>query len=111
MAADPAAAFATLKAILAKPANRLAVRTDTAGEYALTAKSPSPFPQHKGHPLEFASVRISKSYVSFHLMPVYMNAALSRGISPSGVKKSGCESRVPAPLPCGLARRAALSIK
>ena len=77
-----AAAFATLKIILAKHANRLAVRADTSAEYTLTAKSPSPFPQHKGHPLEFASVRISKSYVSFHLMPVYMNSALGQTISP-----------------------------
>ena len=74
------AAFATLKTVFGKSVKRLAVKTDSATEYTVVTKSPSPFPQHKGHPLVFASVRIGKAYVSFHLMPLYM---LAGTISPT----------------------------
>ena len=30
----------------------------------------------------FGSVKVGKAYVSFHLMPLYMNDALTAGISP-----------------------------
>jgi hypothetical protein len=83
MAADFAAAFAVLKTVLAKYANRLAVKADTPVEYSLVTKSPSPFPQHKGHPMDFGSVRMGKAYVSFHLMPIYMCPPLMESISPA----------------------------
>ncbi len=81
MAAVPATVFASLKPVFAKVAKHLALKTDTQTEYALVTKSPSPFPQHKGHPLDFGSLRIGKSYVSLHLMPLYMNPDLSQSIS------------------------------
>jgi hypothetical protein len=84
---DHAAAFAALKPILARYADRLAAKTDTPVEYALVAKFPSPFPQHKGHPLEFGSMRIGKAYVSFHLMPIYMSPVLRQSISPALKKR------------------------
>jgi hypothetical protein len=77
---DFAQVFASLKTILAKYARRMAVKTDTPAEYTLLAKSPSPFPQHKGQPLHFGSVRLGKAYVSFHLMPLY---ELTSHISPA----------------------------
>jgi hypothetical protein len=83
MAADFAAVFAALKPVFAKYANRLAVKADTPIEYALVTKSASPFPQHKGQPLDFGSVRLGKAYVSFHLMPIYMCPALMKSISPA----------------------------
>jgi hypothetical protein len=70
--ADFNAVFAALKPVLAQHAGRLPVKTDSPTEYALVTKTPSPFPQHKGHPMDFGSVRIGKAYVSFHLMPLYM---------------------------------------
>jgi hypothetical protein len=73
-AAEFEAAFRSLKNVLRPHAKRLAVKTDTPIEYKLVTKSPSPFPQHKGHPLEFGWVKIGKAYVSFHLMPLYMAA-------------------------------------
>src|SRR5215831_14807979 len=82
MAADFARAFALLKPILAKHSHRLSVSTDTAVEYTLVTKSPSPFPQHKGQPLYFGSVRLGKAYVSFHLMSLYMHPTLAKTISP-----------------------------
>lgn len=73
--------FATLKRVLAKHVKRLSVKADTATEYTLLTKRPSPFPQHKGQPMYFASVRLGKAYVSFHLMPLYMNPSLTDGIA------------------------------
>jgi hypothetical protein len=70
MAASFASAFALLKPVLGKCAQRLSVKADTDVEYTLVGKSPSPFPQHKGQPMYFCSVRLGKAYVSFHLMPL-----------------------------------------
>src|SRR5687767_14566221 len=78
MAADFAGVFAALKPILATYAKRLSVKADTMNEYTLVTKSASPFPQHKGQPLYFGSVRLGKAYVSFHLMPLYMCDALTK---------------------------------
>lgn len=86
MAGDFESVFAALKRVLAKYANRMTVKADTPKEYTLVTKSPSPFKQHKGQPLYFASARLGKAYVSFHLLPVYMNPKLIKGISP-GLKK------------------------
>ncbi len=87
MAAEFAAVFAVLKPVLAKYANRLAVKADTSTEYTLVTKSASPFPQHKGQPLHFGSVRLGKAYVSFHLMPVYMCPGVIKSISPALKKR------------------------
>ena len=81
MAADLASVFALLKPVLAKYVKRLSVKSDTRIEYTLVTKSASPFPQHKGQPLYFASVRLGKAYASFHLMPLYVNPALTKTIS------------------------------
>ena len=87
MNADFPAVFATLKPVLGKFAKRLAVKTDTPGEYTLVTKSASPFPQHKGQPLYFGAVRIGKAYVSVHLVALYMNPALTKRISPALKKR------------------------
>jgi hypothetical protein len=87
MASDFAAVFSLLKPVLGKHEKHLAVKADTATEYTLVGKSASPFPQHKGQPVYFGSVRLGKAYVSFHLMPLYMNASLTRTISASLKKR------------------------
>ena len=78
-----ASVFAALRPVLAGYANRLAVKADTPVEYTLVTKSASPFPQHKGQPMFFGSVRLGKAYVSFHLVPIYMCPALAKNISPA----------------------------
>jgi hypothetical protein len=83
MAAESATVFSSLKPLFSKIAKHLALKTDTQTEYALVTKSPSPFPQHKGNPLDFASLRVGKSYVSLHLMPLYMCPELNQSISPA----------------------------
>ncbi|MGA2737814.1 MAG: hypothetical protein ABSG65_10240 [Bryobacteraceae bacterium] len=86
MPTDFTAAFAALKPILAKYARRLSVKTDIAVEYTLLTKIPSPYPQHKGQPMYFGSVRLGKAYVSFHLMPLYMCPVLTNSVPP-GLKR------------------------
>lgn len=81
MAADFEAAFDALKPVLRKYVKHLSVKADTPTEYTVVTKSASPFPQHKGQPMYFGSVRLGKAYVSFHLIPLYMNPALTKTIS------------------------------
>ena len=83
MPADFPAVLAALKPVFATAARRLDVAADSTSEYVLKTHSPSPFPQHKGHPLDFGSVRVGKAYVSLHLMPIYMSPSLMKGISPA----------------------------
>ena len=82
MGGDFPAIFAVLKPVLTKYAKRLSVKTDSPVEYTLVTKSSSPFPQHKGEPMYFGSVRLGKAYVSLHLMPLYMCRALNEKVSP-----------------------------
>jgi hypothetical protein len=82
-AAAFASVFAALKPVFAKCADRLAVKTDTRDEYTLVTRRASPFPQHKGQPMFFGSVKQGKAYVSVHLMPIYMCEPLQKLISPA----------------------------
>ena len=79
--------FAKLKQVFRRHLDRLSVQSDSATEYTLVGRKPSPFPQHKGHPMFFSSVRQGKAYVSFHLLPLYMNESLSGTISPALKKR------------------------
>src|SRR5690348_1060002 len=81
MGAEFAEIFSTLRPVLAGN-KRLAVKTDSATEYTVVTKTASPFPQHKGQPMFFGSVRLGKAYVSFHLMPLYMCPVLTKTLSP-----------------------------
>jgi hypothetical protein len=81
MADDFAAVFSALKPVLAKYDKQLQVTVDTPNEYTVVTRSPSPFKQHKGEPLFFASVRVGKAYVSFHLMALYMCPTLNEDMS------------------------------
>ena len=87
MPTDFAPVFSTLKPVLAPYSKRLAIKADTSVEFTMVTKSPSPFPQHKGQPLYFASMRVGKAYVSFHLLPLYMDPALTKTISPALKKR------------------------
>jgi len=42
---------------------------------------------HKGKPIWFGAIRMGKNYVSYHLMPVYMNAAMQKRIPPELKKR------------------------
>lgn len=86
MGGDFEAAFAALRGVLSAHSKRLAVRVDSATVFSVGGKAPSPFPQHKGQAMWFGEVRLGKAYVSFHLMPLYMNPELQKAI-PAELKK------------------------
>ena len=87
MPVDFGGAFSALKSVFAGHLQQLVVKSDTGEEYNLYTKVPSPFPQHKGHPMWFGSVRLGKAYASFHLMPLYMSDELTASISPTLKKR------------------------
>ena len=76
---DPATVFAALRAILAKHAGALVVKHDVPGRYYLDTRMPHP---RNKQPMFFGAAVIMKSYVSFHLMPVYAYPELLEQASP-----------------------------
>ncbi len=74
--------FQQLKAILQPFAPHLTVKADTGETYYLDG----PFSPKYKKELFFGSAQVKKNYVSFYLMPVYMDPELLKGISP-GLKK------------------------
>jgi hypothetical protein len=75
--------FDALKPIFVKYAGRLAVQVDKPGQYYLETKTAV----HRRQRLQFGGVKIGKAYVSFHLMPIYMNPKLQATISPELKKR------------------------
>ena len=84
---DFAVIYSTLKPVLARYEKRLRVKVDAPKEYTLLTQSPSPYPQHKGEPMYFASIRLGKAYVSFHFMPLYMCPEMNAKIEPALKKR------------------------
>lgn len=73
--------FAQLRDILARRAGALTVKANTPGNYYVN--SPKPYNKRE---LFFGAVQAKKSYVSFHLFPIYMFPELLKSLSP-GLKK------------------------
>lgn len=76
------AVFQLLKKSLKNHESQLNVRTDGPTSFYLNCQAPDA----KGKPVFFGAVQLKKSYVSYHLMPVYMFPDLLDGIS-LGLKK------------------------
>jgi hypothetical protein len=70
--------FNELKSIMAPYAKTLDPKRDDESELYLDTKHI----QKNKKPLFFGAVQLKKSYVSFHLMPVYLKPELLDGISP-----------------------------
>jgi len=68
-----------LVALLSPYGDRLEVVKESSWGYYLQSKKPV---RKKGQ-LMFAAVRAGKAYVSYHLMPIYMNEPLQATISPA----------------------------
>jgi len=79
-----AATFAALRALLEAHAKRLTVTVDEPGHFELASPTMT---DRVGRPLFCAAVQINKSYVSYHLMPVYANPALRNSLSPALKKR------------------------
>lgn len=74
--------FAALSAILRRHAQAMSIRTDDPGHLYVELAPAEP----KAKPRFFGAVQAKKSYVSYHLMPVYEDPGLLDGISP-GLRK------------------------
>jgi len=70
--------FAGLRPLLAKHEKKLVVQDDTPEHYYLNTSKQD----DKGRPIFFGAVTISKRYVSYHLMPVYVYPDLLEDIPP-----------------------------
>lgn len=66
------AVFVDLKAILSRHEPGLRVVHDTSEHYYLD----TPFRMKNGKQLYFGAVKINRNYVSYHLMPLYVNLQL-----------------------------------
>jgi hypothetical protein len=79
-AADFAATFSRLRAILQPYGEKFHVAHDKPGYYYLETHDKP----HRGRAIMFAAVRTGKAYVSFHLFPLYtcpeMNASISTAL-------------------------------
>jgi hypothetical protein len=80
---DFAKAFYGLKMVFAKYEKYLHVNADTREKYYVETRSPS----YKGKPLFFGAVIRGRAYVSFHLMPLYWEPSLAKGISANLTKR------------------------
>lgn len=77
------AVFNSLKAILKKHEKSLRVIADTNDNYCLNAG----YDEKRKTDIYFGGVQIKKNYVSFHLMPIYVNPKLLEGLSPELKKR------------------------
>lgn len=70
--------FAALRSVLAPYASQLDTKKDDAAELCVDTRHI----QKNKKPLFFGAVQLKKSYVSFHLMPVYVTPDLLDAVSP-----------------------------
>jgi len=75
---DLSAVFAELRSILAPYAAKLDPKKDDSSELYVDTR----YVQKNKKRLFFGAVQIKKSFVSFHLMPVYIKPELLEGLSP-----------------------------
>ncbi len=75
--------FDALKRLLTRHGAKLAVAKDKPSDYWAVMRGV----ELRGKPLFFGGVREGKSYVSFHLLPVYAYPELVRGLSPALKKR------------------------
>lgn len=71
--------FTELRAIMAPYLDQLDAKKDDATELYLDTRHV----QKNKKPLFFGAVQVKKSFVSFHLMPVYLKPELLEGLSPA----------------------------
>ena len=77
--ADLQAVFTELRSIMLPHAATLDVKKDDSSEFYVDTKHI----QKNKKPVFFGAVQIKKSYVSYHLMPVYVKPELLASLSPA----------------------------
>jgi hypothetical protein len=80
---DFTTSFNSLKSILKKYEKSLRVTADSNDIYCLNAG----YDEKRKADIYFGGVKIKKNYVSFHLMPVYVNRTLLKGLLPELKKR------------------------
>ncbi len=80
--ADFGAVFVALREMMLVAAGDLVVTRDEPGDLVVRTHQPDA----KGQPGWFGTVTVKKSYVAYHLIPLYDAPALAEGISP-GLEK------------------------
>lgn len=81
--ADLTAVFTVLRRLMAPYAKRLDVTVDTPSDFSVYTKHI----QKNKTPLFFGAVQVKRNYVSYHLMPVYVDPGLLAGVSPALKKR------------------------
>ena len=76
---DSAQVFADLRRIMLPYARKLECKADTDAELNVETNHIL----KNGKPLWFGAVRVSKNYVGYHLMPVYVSPELLADMSPA----------------------------
>jgi hypothetical protein len=84
VAAELEPLFQELRALMLRAAPGMVVARDGPAELLLLAPWPNPLKPKE--PMYFGQVA-NKSYVAFHLMPLYMNKALQAQVSPALLKR------------------------
>jgi hypothetical protein len=85
MSADFDAVYAELRALMLRASPGMTATKDTPGELLLLA--PWPHPRKPKQPMMFGMIRTGKAYVSYHLLPIYMNAVLQAKVSATLAKR------------------------
>lgn len=78
------ATYAILRELLRTQAPQALIVKDAPGDFQIASPT---LVDRRGRPLALAAVQIKKSYVSFHLIPVYAIPELAKGLSPSLAKR------------------------
>jgi hypothetical protein len=81
--ADFAATFTALKKLLTPVPRELRVLSDNPTKYELVTKANS----WRGGPMWFAGINVKKSYVSFHLLPLYVCPEVAKSVAPELKKR------------------------
>lgn len=76
---DFAATYAALRTVMLRNAGEQIVAEDAPGSLILRTRALDA----KGQPGWFGTVTVKKSYVAYHLMPLYEQPALADGLSPA----------------------------
>lgn len=84
MSADFDGAFRELRPLMLRHASGLVVSRDVPGELEVRTQVEDP---RTGEPGWFGSVTIKKSYVAYHLIPLYARPELADGLSPALTKR------------------------
>ena len=82
--ADPAAVYVELRAMMLAVADGLVVARDAPGDLEVRTAELDP---STGKPGWFGTVTIRKSYVAYHLIPLYDAPALTEGLSDALIKR------------------------